>query len=110
MPGPIRLTKKLIDALPDAAEQGRAYIVRDTGVRGLLLSINKDTTKTWKVQRDLYRDGKLIKTVRTTIRLNSWSFIANGRGRHVFITPPAKRIQRLRPSFMLAPILTGTGD
>lgn len=32
-----------------------------------MLSINKNGTKTWKVQRDLYRNGKLIKTVRMTI-------------------------------------------
>jgi integrase len=67
MPGPTRLTKKLIDALPDAVERGGRYFIRDTGVRGLILAVNRDKTKIWKVQRDLYRDGKLIKTVRTTI-------------------------------------------
>jgi len=62
---PARLTKKMIEALPGA--KSASFMVRDTGVRGLILSVNKNGTKTWKVQRDLYREGKLIKTVRTTI-------------------------------------------
>ena len=64
---PTRLTKKVIDALPSHGPKGGSYVVRDTGVRGLMISVNKNRTKTWKVQRDLYRSGKLIKTVRMTI-------------------------------------------
>lgn len=64
---PMRLTKKVIEALPTAQANGKSYLVRDTVVRGLLLAVNRTAPNTWKVQRDLYRDGRLVKTVRTTI-------------------------------------------
>lgn len=67
MPPPMRLTKRGIDGLPSVDPQGKPYVVRDTAVRGLMLAVNRLGTKTWKVQRDLYRNGKLVKTVRTTI-------------------------------------------
>lgn len=64
---PTRLTKKVVDALPAVGPKGKRYYVRDTGVRGLMLAINRLGSKTWKVQRDLYRNGKLVKTVRVSI-------------------------------------------
>lgn len=63
---PTRLNKKIIDGLPPVGPGQKAYLVRDTVVRGLMLGVNRQS-RTWKVQRDLYRDGKLIKTVRTAI-------------------------------------------
>ncbi|MBN9276317.1 MAG: integrase family protein [Hyphomicrobium sp.] len=63
---PTRLNKKIVEALPAVGPKGKPYLVRDTVVRGLILAVNRQS-KTWKVQRDLYRNGKLIKTVRTSI-------------------------------------------
>ncbi len=63
---PTRLNKKIIDGLPSVGPTRKAYLVRDTAVRGLMLAVNRQS-KTWKVQRDLYRQAKLIKTVRTSI-------------------------------------------
>lgn len=63
---PTRLTKRVIDALPPVGPRNR-YFVRDTGVRGLMLVITPTGSKKWKVQRDLYRDKKLVKSVRKTI-------------------------------------------
>lgn len=70
MPTPTRLNKKIIDSLPPPAQSAkRGYVIRDTSVRGLILSVNKQS-KSWKVQRDLYRNGKLVRTVQVSI--GSW--------------------------------------
>lgn len=60
---PESLTQKIVDA---ASYEGRTRFIRDSGVRGLILAVNK-TSKTWKVQRDLWRDRRLVKTVRHTL-------------------------------------------
>lgn len=64
---PTRLTERFIKDLP---LNGSAYVVRDTKVTGLLLAVNK-TSKSYKVQRDLWRGQRgrrqLIKTVRHTL-------------------------------------------
>lgn len=57
------LTQKTVEA---AKYEGRTRFVRDANVKGLILAINK-TTKTWKVQADLWRDRRLVKTVRHTL-------------------------------------------
>lgn len=56
------LTQKSVNA---ERWTGQTRFVRDKQVKGLILAINK-TSKTWKVQRDLWR-GKTVKTVRHTL-------------------------------------------
>ena len=64
---PRRLTESFIKSL---AFGERAYLVRDTKVTGFLLAVNKKS-KSYKVQRDLWRGQRgrrqLVKTVRHTI-------------------------------------------
>ncbi len=64
---PQRLTKGTIKRLPF---NGQAYFVRDLSVTGLLVAVNK-TSKSYNVQRDLWRGQRgrrrLIKTVRHTL-------------------------------------------
>ena len=64
---PRKLTESFIKSL---ASGERTFIVRDTKVTGLLLSVNK-SSKSYKVQRDLWRGQRgrrsLVKTVRHTI-------------------------------------------
>lgn len=64
---PTRLTKRVIDALPTVGPKGKRYYVRDTAVRGLMIGVNRLGSKSWKVQRDIYREGKFVRSVRTTI-------------------------------------------
>lgn len=56
------LTQKAVDA---ECWTGQTRFVRDKQVKGLILAVNK-TSKTWKVQRDLWRGGT-VKTVRHTL-------------------------------------------
>lgn len=64
---PRKLTEGFINGLP---LEETAYAVRDTKVTGLLVAVNK-TSKSYKVQRDLWRGQRgrreLIKTVRHTL-------------------------------------------
>lgn len=64
---PQKLTEGYIKRLPF---NGQAYFVRDLGVTGLLVAVNK-SSKSYKVQRDLWRGQRgrrrLIKTVRHTL-------------------------------------------
>jgi hypothetical protein len=64
---PRALDQKFVDRLPF---EGAAYLVRDTKVKGLMVAVNK-ASKSWKVQRDLYRGERgarqLVKTVRHTL-------------------------------------------
>lgn len=62
---PTRLTKRFIERL---SFNGKPYVVRDTGVRGLLLAVNAHS-RSWKVQRDMRtgQPGKPVKTVRHTL-------------------------------------------
>ncbi len=57
-------TQKWVDSRRpgDPAHLG---LTRDTGVTGLIIAVNK-TSKTWKVQRDMWR-GKRCKTIRHTL-------------------------------------------
>ena len=63
---PRKLTEAFVKALP----LGEPALVRDTKVTGLLLAVNK-RSKTYKVQRDLWRGQRgrrqLVKTVRHTL-------------------------------------------
>ena len=67
MPGPRKLTETFISKL---SFDGKPYTVRDTHTTGLMVAINK-TSKSYKVQRDLWRGQRgrrrLIKTVRHTL-------------------------------------------
>lgn len=56
------LTQKSVDAHRWA---GRTLFIRDTEVKGLILSVNK-SSKTWKVQRDMWQDRR-VTTVRHTL-------------------------------------------
>jgi integrase len=64
---PTKLTEGFVKGLPI---DGSAYVVRDTKVTGLLVAVNK-ASKSYKVQRDLWRGQRgrrqLIKTVRHTL-------------------------------------------
>ena len=64
---PTRLTEAFIKGL---AFEGRAYVVRDTKITGLMVAINKGS-KSYKVQRDLWTGQRgrrrLEKTVRHTL-------------------------------------------
>jgi hypothetical protein len=62
---PTRLTKRFIERL---SFDGKPYVVRDTGVRGLLLAVNAHS-RSWKVQRDMRTGvpGRPVKTVRHTL-------------------------------------------
>jgi integrase len=64
---PQKLTEGTIKRLPF---NGQAYFVRDLAVTGLLVAVNK-SSKSYKVQRDLWRGQRgrrrLIKTVRHTL-------------------------------------------
>ena len=67
MTSPRKLTETYINRLPF---EGRPYAVRDTHTTGLMVAINK-TSKSYKVQRDLWRGQRgrrrLVKTVRCTL-------------------------------------------
>ena len=56
------LTQRAVDA---AKWSGATQFVRDGRVTGLILAVNK-TSKTYKVQRDMWREGR-VKTVRHTL-------------------------------------------
>ena len=64
---PTKLTEAFIRGLP---HEETSYVVRDTKVTGLLVAVNK-TSKSYKVQRDLWRGQRgrrtLVKTVRHTL-------------------------------------------
>lgn len=64
---PRKLTEGFIKGLPI---DGSSYVVRDAKVTGLLVAVNKNS-KSYKVQRDLWRGQRgrreLIKTVRHTL-------------------------------------------
>src|SRR5690606_6369374 len=57
-----RLTQKAVDARQWA---GTTEFIRDAEAKGLILAINK-TSKTWKVQRDMWQERK-VRTVRHTL-------------------------------------------
>ncbi len=59
----VKLTQKLVDSQKWA---GKTVLLRDAKTPGLILAVNK-TSKTWKVQADLWQRRKLIKTVRHTM-------------------------------------------
>ena len=65
---PRKLTEGFIIGLP--VDGQTTYQVRDTKVTGLIVAVNK-LSKTYKVQRDLWRGERgrrrLVKTVRITI-------------------------------------------
>jgi integrase len=67
MPSPRKLTETYINRLPF---EGSSYAVRDTHTTGLMVAVNK-TSKSYKVQRDLWRGQRgrrrLVKTVRCTL-------------------------------------------
>lgn len=69
-PAPRRLTEGFIKSLP----LGTPVAVRDTKVTGLMVTVNKKS-KSYKVQRDLWRGQRghrqLIKTVRHTLGTTS---------------------------------------
>lgn len=56
------LTQKMIDS---AKWDGSTKFMRDGRVTGLILAVNK-SSKTYKVQRDMWRDGR-VKTIRHTL-------------------------------------------
>jgi integrase len=58
---PRKLTEGFIESLP----LGEPVLVRDTDVTGLMVAVNRKCV-TYKVQRDLWRDGA-VKTVRRTL-------------------------------------------
>jgi integrase len=64
---PQRLTETLVKAL---VFKDKPFLVRDTRVKGLMIAVNK-TTKSYKVQRDLWvgdrRRRRKVKTVRHTL-------------------------------------------
>jgi len=64
---PRKLTETFISRLPF---EGKAYAVRDTHTTGLMVAVNK-ASKSYKVQRDLWRGQRgrrrLVKTVRHTL-------------------------------------------
>jgi site-specific recombinase XerC len=64
---PTKLTEAFVKSL---AFDGAGFIVRDTKLTGLLIAVNK-ASKTYKVQRDLWRGQRgrrqLVKTVRHTL-------------------------------------------
>lgn len=64
---PQKLTETFIKTLP---HDGEGYVVRDTKVTGLLVAVNK-SSKSYKVQRDLWQGPRgrrtLVKTVRHTL-------------------------------------------
>ncbi len=64
---PTKLTEKFVQSLEPGA---KPYIVRDTGVKGLMVAVNK-RSKSYKIQKDLWTGDlgqrRLIKTVRRTI-------------------------------------------
>ena len=64
---PRKLTETYINRLPF---EGRPYAVRDTHTTGLMVAVNKNS-KSYKVQRDLWRGQRgrrrLVKTVRHTL-------------------------------------------
>lgn len=56
-------TKNLTQRAVDMAKwNGTTRFIRDGRVTGLILAVNK-TSKTYKVQRDMWREGR-VKTVR----------------------------------------------
>ena len=63
---PRKLTEAFVKALP----LGRSCLVRDTKVTGLMIAVNK-SSKSYKVQRDLWQGQRgrrtLVKTVRHTL-------------------------------------------
>lgn len=65
--GPRKLTEAFVKGLPF---EGSTYVVRDTKITGLMVAVNK-TSKSYKVQRDLWEGQRgrrrLIKTVRHTL-------------------------------------------
>ena len=67
MPAPRKLTETYIRSLK---YEGKPYLVRDTHTTGLMIAVNKKS-KTWKVQRDLWRGPRgyrrLLKTCRHTL-------------------------------------------
>ena len=58
----IKLTQDIVDS---EKWSGKTRFVRDADTRGLILAVNRHS-KTWKVQRDLWRSGK-VKTIRQTL-------------------------------------------
>lgn len=67
MPEPTKLTEAYVSRLPF---DGKPYTVRDTHTSGLMVAVNK-SSKSYKVQRDLWRGKRgrrhLVKTVRHTL-------------------------------------------
>ncbi len=80
------LTQKAVDA---ERWNGKTRFVRDKQVRGLILAVNK-TSKTWKVQRDLWR-GRTVKTVRHTLGSTDDLTLKQARERAQEVTAQIKR-------------------
>jgi integrase len=59
----VRLTQKLVDA---QRYESKTTFLRDEKTPGRILAVNK-SSKTWKVQADLWHRRKLVKTVRHTM-------------------------------------------
>ena len=64
---PTKLTEKYVHSLEPGI---KPYVVRDTGVKGLMVAVNKNS-KSYKIQKDLWTGDvgrrRLVKTVRRTL-------------------------------------------
>ena len=94
---PRKLTEAFVRTLP----LGTPLLVRDTKVTGLMIAVNK-RSKTYKVQRDLWRGPRgrrtLVKTVRHTLGTTDEMTLEEARlkaGRR----PDLIRILRIAPAW-----------
>ena len=88
---PEKLTEARVKAL---AFDGKAAVVRDAKVTGLLVAVNK-TGKSYKVQRDLWRGARgrkvLVKTVRHTLGDTEEMTLDEARSRALAVLDQIKR-------------------
>lgn len=88
---PERLTEARIRAL---AYEGKPAVVRDAKVTGLLVAVNK-TSKSYKVQRDLWQGPRgrrvLVKTVRHTLGGTEEMTLDDARSRALAVLDQIKR-------------------
>ena len=80
------LTQEAIEA---ARSDGSTKFVRDGRVTGLILAVNK-TSKTYKVQRDMWREGK-VKTVHHTLGSTHSMTLDEARTRAQEVTTQIRR-------------------
>ncbi len=65
-PQATRLTEGAIAALPTVEQYGKPYSIRDTEVKGLMIAVNR-RSKSYVVQADLWRGGRLVKCTRVKL-------------------------------------------